>query len=95
MKKLGRVYGSDGRIYIDLAGIYAFRGEKDTAYENLKAFVKSQTSISSWTLQLIKNDPMFESLRDEPEFQQIVKEVEAIYQANHERLKKWMEEQGI
>ena len=43
---------------------------------------------------LIKTDPLFNSIRNEPEFQQIVKDIEAKYQAEHERVKKWMEEQG-
>jgi hypothetical protein len=43
----------------------------------------------------IKNDPLFDSIRDEPEFQQIVKEVEAKYQAEHERVMKWLEENDM
>ena len=43
---------------------------------------------------LIKNDPLFNSIRNEPEFQQIVRDVEAKYQAEHERVRKWLEEQG-
>jgi TolB-like protein/Tfp pilus assembly protein PilF len=34
MKKLGRVYGNNSRIFYDLAGVYAFRGDKTKAYEN-------------------------------------------------------------
>ncbi len=40
----------------------------------------------------INNDPLFDSIRDEPEFQQIVRDVEAKYQAEHERVRKWLEE---
>ena len=43
----------------------------------------------------IKNDPMFDSIRDEPEFQQIVRDVEAKYQAEHERVGKWLEENDM
>ncbi len=43
----------------------------------------------------IKDDPLFDSLRDEPEFQQIVRDVEANYQAEHERVREWLEEQGM
>jgi hypothetical protein len=45
-------------------------------------------------LSLIKNDPLFNSMRNEPEFQQIFRDVEAKYQAEHERVRKWLEEQG-
>ena len=43
----------------------------------------------------IKNDPLFDSIRDEPEFQQIVKDVEEKYQAEHERVRQWLEENDM
>ena len=79
--------------YYDLAGVYAFRGEKDKAYKNLRIFNQTQR-IPLWMAMLIKTDPLFNSIRNEPEFQQIVKDVEAKYQAEHERVRKWLEEQG-
>ena len=36
---------------------------------------------------LIHPDPLFDSIRNEPEFQQIVRDVEAKYQAEHERVR--------
>jgi tetratricopeptide (TPR) repeat protein len=79
--------------YYDIAGVYAFRGDKVKAYENLKNF--NQRKVEPlWMLSLIKNDPLFNSMRNEPEFQQIVRDTEAKYQAEHERVRKWLEEQG-
>ncbi len=46
-------------------------------------------------VSLLKNDPLFDSIRNEPEFQKIVRDVEAKYQAEHERVRKWLEEQGM
>jgi len=80
--------------YYDLAGVYAFRGERDKAYENLRIF-NNKPIMSSWMVSLIKTDPLFNSIRNEPEFQQIVRDVEAKYQAEHERVQKWLEEQGM
>jgi len=80
--------------YYDLAGVYAFRGEKDKAYENLRIFNQRQI-IPLWMLTLIKNDPLFDSLRNEEEFQQIFRDVEAKYQAQHESVRKWLEEQDL
>jgi len=45
-------------------------------------------------VMFMKTDPLFNSIRKEPEFQQIVRDVEAKYQAEHERLRKWLEETG-
>jgi hypothetical protein len=33
-------------------------------------------------------------IRNEPEFQQIANDVEAKYQAEHEKVRKWLEETG-
>jgi TolB-like protein len=81
--------------YYDLAGVYAFRGDKVKAYKNLEIFNQRQKEEDLWMVSLIKTDPLFDSIRNEPEFQQIVRDVEARYQVHHERVKKWLEEQGM
>jgi TolB-like protein len=79
--------------YYDLAGIYAFSGDKIKAYENLKIFNKDPDP--GWIRRFIKYDPLFDSIRNEPEFQNIVKDMDTKYLAEHERVKKWLEEQGM
>ncbi len=92
--KLSRPYvGQILYSYYDLAGVYAFMGEKDKAYKNLRIFNQIQR-VPLWMSMLIKTDPLFNSIRNEPEFQQISKDIEAKYQAEHERVRKWLEEQG-
>ena len=76
------------------AGVYAFRGEKEEAYINLRIF-NEKVIMPSFAVTLIKNDPLFNSIRDEPEFQQIVRDIEAKYQAEHERVRKWLEENDM
>jgi TolB-like protein/tetratricopeptide (TPR) repeat protein len=93
MIELKRPWGKGLYTYYDLAGVYAFRGEKDKAYKNLRIFNKIQR-VPLWMVMLIKTDPLFKSVRNEPEFQQIIKDVEAKYQAEHERVRKWLEEQA-
>ena len=90
LKRLGSVARYN---YYDLATIFAFRGEKDEAFRNLRIFNQIQR-VPLWIATSIKNIPLFDSIRSEPEFQQIVKEVETKYQAEHERVRKWIEEQG-
>jgi tetratricopeptide (TPR) repeat protein len=92
--ELGRSYAQKLFAYYDLAGIYAFLGDKEKAYENLRIF-NQRKIIHSWLLHYVKNDPLFDSLRDEPEFQQIVRDVEAKYQAEHERVMQWLEENEL
>jgi len=91
---LGRAYAEESGVYYDLAAVYAFRGEKDKAYENLKIFNKKQ-KMSIGDILSMKRDPLFDGIRDEPEYQQIVRDGEAKYRIEHERVKKWLEEQGM
>jgi hypothetical protein len=88
--KLGRYYSMDA--YCDLANIYAFTGEKEKANESLRNFAKNPV-FPYFRLTWIKEDPMLNSIRNEPEFLKIVKEMESRYQAEHERVKKWLEGQ--
>ncbi|HAQ18324.1 MAG TPA: hypothetical protein DCR40_03720 [Prolixibacteraceae bacterium] len=92
--KSGRPHAHLHYTYYDLAGVYAFRGEKDKAYENLRSFNQRQR-IPLWMVNLIKEDPLFDNMRNEPEFQLIVRDMEAKYQAEHERVRKWLEEQKM
>lgn len=92
--KSGRPYAQLYYTHYDLAGVYAFRGEKEKAYENLRSFNQRQR-MPLWMARLIKNDPLFDNMRNEPEFQQIVWDVNAKYQAEHNRVGKWLEEQKM
>ena len=78
--------------YYNLAGIYAFRGEKDKAYENLRIFSQARI-VTLPQLRLLKTDPLFNNIRNEPEFQQMVRNLELKYQAEHERVRKRPEDQ--
>jgi TolB-like protein/Tfp pilus assembly protein PilF len=91
----GRLYYPPYRLapYYDLAGTYACIGEKKKAYENLRVWTRISV-CPLWGVVLIKKDPLFNSIRNEPEFQQIVREVEAKYQSEHTRVMKWLEEKG-
>ena len=42
-----------------------------------------------------KYNPLFDNLRDDPEFQEFLEDVEAKYQAEHERVGKWLKENGM
>ena len=82
--ELDRPKTQNANAYYDLAGVYTFRGEKDKAYENLE-IINQKESMYSGIVMMIKNVPLFNSISDELKFQQIVRDVEAKYQAEHER----------
>ncbi len=77
-----------------LAGAYAFLGDKDKAYEYLR-LVNQKSRMTLWNIREINNNPLFESIRDEKEFQQIVQDIEAKYQAEHERVRQWLEQNDM
>jgi TolB-like protein/Tfp pilus assembly protein PilF len=91
--ELKRGWGQKLYEYYDLASAYAPIGDKDKAFKNLRILNQIQR-VPLWMVTCMKKDPLFNSIRNEPEFQQIAKDIEAKYQAEHERVRKWLEEQG-
>jgi TolB-like protein/Tfp pilus assembly protein PilF len=91
--EIGRMTNIESQKYGVLADVYALRGEKDKVYKNLRN-ISQMKIINFATVTLLKFDPLLVSLRKEPEFQQIVRDVEAKYQAEHERVSKWLAEKG-
>jgi len=87
-------YSGMFRVYHDLACAYAILGDKKKAYENLRLLLKLKI-YDLWLLNLIKHDPYFDGIRNEPEFRQIFGEFEAIYQREHEKVRKWLEDQEM
>jgi TolB-like protein len=91
--KLARSFASGIPVYYDLAATYAFLGDKNKAYQYLDKF-NTLNFYPSWLISLAKNDPLFDSIHNEERFQKILQNMEAKYQAEHERVRKWLEEQG-
>ena len=92
--KLGREYASSKDAQYNLAATYAFLGDKEKAYQNLSEFSKLNF-FPKWWITLIKYDPLFDNIKSEERFKKIIQNMEAKYQAEHERVKKWLEEQGM
>ena len=92
--KLGRLIARSYNAQYDLAATYAFLGNYAKAYQYLDEFSKRK-NYPLWWVSLAKHDPLFDSIRNEERFQQILRKMEAKYQAEHERVKKWLEEQGM
>jgi hypothetical protein len=66
-----------------LACIYAARGEKRKAIENLK-FLKKREINPLWLVIDLKQSPYFDNIRNEPEFADVLKDVETKYQKYHQ-----------
>jgi tetratricopeptide (TPR) repeat protein len=92
--KLGRWKSGWGGSYYDLAAVYAFLGEKEKTYNYLDK-LNTRKIFPLWWLSLFRHDQYFDGIRGDARFQKIMQDVEAKYQAEHERVRKWLEEQGI
>ncbi|MDX8338650.1 hypothetical protein SLH46_05620 [Draconibacterium sp. IB214405] len=88
----GRFYSNF--LHYDLAGFYAFYGEKEQAYLWLNKLTR-QVNMPIWLVDLIKIDPLFDKMRGETEFENIVADVETKYQNEQERVKIWLENNNI
>lgn len=91
VQKMGRTNYDPLRPSYDLAATYAFMGDRINAYLYLKMWSKISV-CPLWWLNCLKYDPLFVNISNEPEFQQIIRDVEAKYQSEHERVRKWLEE---
>jgi TolB-like protein len=65
-------YGNSGAAY-DLAGVYAVIGNKEEAYRWLREYEK--TGFGYGLHEFIKFDPLFDNLRNDEEFKEIVRRV--------------------
>ena len=76
--ELGRSYGFSWVLwsYYTRAKIYMhFRGEKEKAYGEFKnLYIQNPVNGTTYGQPNIKTSPLFDSIRDEPEFQEIVKD---------------------
>ena len=89
--KLQRHHVQNLFIYRKLAAIHAFRGNTDKAFEYLRCMNRSQR-FPLFLIKDFKNDPLFNGIRHELEFQEIVKDIETKCEAEHERVRVWLEE---
>ena len=82
--------------HFDLAEIYAVLGEKSKAIKHLQSYNKAIGEYETWyMIWLLRNDPLLNNIRNEPEFQSVSKELEEKYQKNHEIVRKWLEENNM
>ncbi len=92
--KLSRTFAQRKAAHYDLAATYAYLGEMEKAYQYLEEFGKLNF-YQKWWLSMAKNDPFFADMRDEEQFQKLLQNMQTKHQAEHERVRKWLEEQGM
>lgn len=90
--KTGRRSDQIAYTYYDLAGILAFKGDRKKAYQNLRLSNEGKNCFL-YMVTLIKNDPLFNSLKQEPEFIKIINDMEVKFKRVHDEVGVWLETQ--
>ncbi len=85
-----RTYNS----HFNLALIYSILNDKQKSLNYLK-MIKESRSVSFNFINDLKTNPMFDNVRQEPEFQKITRELEKKYLDEHERIKKLLISKGL
>ncbi|MBV5312971.1 MAG: helix-turn-helix domain-containing protein [Prolixibacteraceae bacterium] len=81
--ELNRLPSQKFYTHFYFAGIYATRGQKKKALEYLR-MVKSRETCPAIMVTYLKYWPLFDNIRNEPEFADILNDLETKYQKAHE-----------
>jgi len=81
-----------GRI-INLSQIYLIKGDIESTYEELSklAQLERHTALDN----KLRDSPIYDMINTEPEFLQIISEIEEKYAVQHERVRQWLEENDM
>ncbi len=79
--------------HFHLAWTYSAIGEKEKAIKYLNE-VNNRSTIPSWMITFMEDWPLFDNIRNEPEFQKLKKEFEKKYQRDHDRVARLLKEKG-
>lgn len=73
---------------------YSYKGDTKKAIEHMKLFAQ-QDHYTYWTFSINKMDPLFDNIKDLPEFNAIMKNMETKFWKYHEKIRNTLEEQGL
>jgi TolB-like protein/AraC-like DNA-binding protein/Tfp pilus assembly protein PilF len=87
---------NDKSIYknLSLAMYYAYKGNTEKTLEQMKLFAR-QDNYMYWTILFLKIDPLIDPIKDNPEFQLLLQEIETKFWKDHQRIKGSLEEKGL
>ncbi len=86
------------KAYISLACIYSAMDNKAKSVEYLRKAIQCKQEYIVIDPQLItefKNHPMFDVIRDEPEFQKLIMIAEEKWNSERKKIEKYLREEGI
>lgn len=86
----------DPSIYknLHLASYYSYRDETKKALEHLELFSQEQ-NFQYWFLVFDDVDPLYDNIRDLPEYKRILKKIEKKFWEYHDTIKKSLQDEGL
>jgi TolB-like protein/class 3 adenylate cyclase len=80
--------------HLTRSAYYAYTNEKDKALEHLAMFTR-QDNYYYWIILFLKLDPIFDNIKDLPEFDEIFREMEDNFWKRHQAIKESLEVKGL
>jgi TolB-like protein/AraC-like DNA-binding protein/uncharacterized protein HemY len=89
-------FDQDQSIYrnLSLAAYYAYYDRVEDALEHIKLFLEEE-NYYYWVVLFLDIEPLFDNLKDHPEYQQHVKEIKSKFWNYHERMRTNLIEKGV
>ena len=81
-------------FFLLFAGYYSFRNDKVKAFEHMKLNLEKE-NFPIYNIRILKQDPLFDNIRELPEFQHLLSEIEAKFWKNNERIRKNLKKKGL
>jgi len=88
---------NDPSIYRDLslAAYYSYMGNTERALEHMELFSEQENYPYWYILFLEMDDPLFENVRGNPEFQKIMREINLKFWKHHKEIKDSLKKKGL
>lgn len=87
---------ADESIYkhLSLSAYYSYQGDTKKAIKHLQLFSQSD-NYHYWIILFVPIDPLFDNLKDLPEFRKVWNEIEMKFRDNHKRIEAALEEKEL
>jgi len=87
---------SDNSIYkhLSLAVYYSYRGDTENALDHMELF-SQEDNYPYWYLLFFDIDPLFDNIKDHPEFRKFLNDIDIKFWRNHNQIKASLEEKDL
>jgi tetratricopeptide (TPR) repeat protein len=72
--------------HLSLSAYYSHRGDQKKAIDHLKLFAQSD-NYHYWIILFVPIDPLFDNIKDLPDYRKVWSEIETKFWENHDQIK--------